>query len=136
MERDELIVGLTADLLARHGHVRAARPIDSTPAVRLMRHYLDDQPERNVRLGELSTLTGLSVFHLTRVFRRQVGMAPHAYHLAGRVMRGKDELRRGASVTQVAHRLGFADQSHFTRHFRRIVGISPAAYAQHSRRTT
>ncbi|MBA2488165.1 MAG: helix-turn-helix transcriptional regulator [Chloroflexi bacterium] len=130
LEGDVAGVELISDLVGRRARsqVRASKP--PTRAVALMRQYLADQPERNVRLDELATLTGLSKYHMVRSFRGEVGMTPHAYHVAGRVMRAKDELRRGRRVAEVALQFGFADQSHFTRHFGRIVGISPSVFAR------
>ncbi|MBF3263491.1 helix-turn-helix domain-containing protein, partial [Pseudomonas aeruginosa] len=37
-------------------------------------------------------------------------------------------LRRGLAVGEVAHALGFADQSHLTRYFTSAYGISPGRY--------
>lgn len=36
--------------------------------------------------------------------------------------------RQGTPAGEVAHRLGFADQSHLNRHFRAAYGISPGRY--------
>jgi AraC-like DNA-binding protein len=47
-----------------------------------------------------------------------------------RVERAKCMLRQGWPASDVAARLGFADQAHLTRQFRQRVGVTPAAYAR------
>jgi AraC-like DNA-binding protein len=99
-------------------------------AVRRARDYLADHVTENVSLHELSAIVGLSPFHLLRVFRREVGLAPHEYLLNERIRRARILLNRGVPIGEIACELGFADQSHFTRRFKQTVGVSPGQYAE------
>ena len=112
--------------------VDATTPIragDEPTAVRVAREYIDEHFHRTISLAELAGLTGLSAFHLHRVFSRQTGMPPHAYQTQLRINRAKQLLRQLRSLSEVALMTGFADQSHFTRHFRRLVGVTPGRFA-------
>ena len=97
-------------------------------AVRRARDLLDAHLADNVSLDRLATEVGLSPFHLARVFRRDVGLAPHESVLQQRVGRAKGLLRAGAAPAQVAAEVGFYDQSHLNRHFKRRVGVTPVQY--------
>lgn len=94
----------------------------------LMEHYAE-----NVFLGQLAHLAGLSPFHFSRVFSEQIGMPPHAFQTQVRVARARTLLLEGWSISEVAARTGFADQSHLTRHFKRLVGTTPGRYQQNSK---
>jgi AraC-like DNA-binding protein len=86
---------------------------------------LDDR----VALAELARECRLSVGQFSRAFRRSVGVSPHRWLLNRRVELAKDLLRdRDSSLSEVALRCGFADQSHFTRIFTRRMGVSPGAW--------
>jgi AraC-like DNA-binding protein len=100
-------------------------------AVRRVRELLADDPSTRISLVELARIVGLSPTYLTRVFRRAVGLPPHAYRNQLRVERAKQLLARGERISHVAYRVGFADQAHLTRHFTRSVGVTPARYRQH-----
>jgi AraC-like DNA-binding protein len=102
-------------------------------AVRAVQEYLNDHLDRNVSLAELATLTQLSPYHLARVFKRAVGLPPHAYQNGMRVQRSGRLLRQGWKPATVAATLGFADQAHFTRHFKRVVGLPPQLYQRLSK---
>ena len=101
-------------------------------AVRRARELLDASCSSRVTLRELASLAGMSPFHFHRVFRDQVGMPPHEYHVRRRLVRARELLGSGqfVSIADVAAETGFADQSHLTRHFKRVVGLAPAAYAR------
>jgi AraC-like DNA-binding protein len=94
----------------------------------LMEHYAE-----NIFLGQLAHLAGLSPFHFSRVFSEQIGMPPHAFQTQVRVARARALLLEGWSISEVAARTGFADQSHLTRHFKRLVGTTPGRYQQNSK---
>ena len=82
-----------------------------------------------VALTDLAKECRLSVSHFSRAFRHSVGVPPHRWLLNRRVELAKDLLRdRESSLSQIALRCGFADQSHFTRVFTRRAGASPGAW--------
>ena len=81
-------------------------------------------------LDDLAKAVGLTRFQALRAFKRRYGIPPHGYQLTVRTGLAVPLLIRGASVTQVAHELGFTDQSHFTRHFKRLWRMTPGSYAR------
>jgi AraC-like DNA-binding protein len=101
-------------------------------AVRVVRDYLESHSSDNVTLEHLAGLTSLSRFHLLRVFRREVGLPPHAYMSRLRVLRAQAALRSGSTISAAALDAGFADQSHLTRSFKRLLGVTPGEYLKHS----
>jgi AraC-like DNA-binding protein len=119
-----------AALLCRHGSF----PADSRPrpggraAVRRARDYIRAHPGEPLSLEELSGVAGLSPFHFLRVFRREVGLPPHEFHVSVRVEHARGLLSLGLPIAEAAARTGFADQSHLTRWFKRIVGVTPGQF--------
>lgn len=106
---------------------RPARPVEHT-AVGEVRRYLQAHYRTRIRLATLARLTGLSTFHLIRVFREATGIPPYTYLEQIRVNRAAALLRSGCPVSSVAFQTGFADQSHLTRFFKRFVGVTPGRY--------
>ena len=87
---------------------------------------LQTQPSASLR--QLAQAAGLSTYQLIRAFRAATGMTPHAYQLNAHVNRARSRLQAGTALTQLAHELGFADQSHFQRVFKAHTGITPGRY--------
>lgn len=84
-------------------------------------------PERKWSLGSLARAVGCSPFHLTRLFRQNVGVPLHRYQLQTRLAMSLDLLLdTDRDLTTIALDLGFSSHSHFTASFRRSVGISPS----------
>jgi AraC-like DNA-binding protein len=82
-----------------------------------------------IALSDVARECRLSVSHFSRAFRQSMGVAPHRWLLNRRVDVAKDLLRdRQSSLSEIALRCGFADQSHFTRVFTRRSGVSPGAW--------
>jgi AraC-like DNA-binding protein len=92
--------------------------------------YIDENYAEGFGLHDLAELSGLSVFHFTRSFKKAVGLSPLAYRNQRRVSEARVRLLDGQPIAQVALDMGYADQSHLTRQFQRIVGASPRRYAQ------
>lgn len=124
------LLGMLRRLMEHHGASRrvpsAAR--GSLHAVAIARDYLHAHFAEPVMLQQLSTECGMSPFHLLRIFRNATGLPPHAYLTQVRAAHARDLLRQGESLSTIAYRCGFADQSHFTRTFKRIFGVTPGAY--------
>jgi AraC-like DNA-binding protein len=114
--------------------VAALAPLDGpclhTRAVRRARALLRERLADAVSLDELAAHAGLDKFRLCRAFRAEVGLPPHAWLTALRVLRAKELLAAGTAPREVAPLVGFYDQSRLNHHFRRIVGTTPGRYAR------
>jgi AraC-like DNA-binding protein len=137
LERQGLVLSLLSVLVARYSSVTAApRKIQLAPlAVRKVRDFIHANYADNVSLDDLSECSGLSPFHLLRIFRRAIGMPPHAYLRQIRVEQAKQLLAVGTPISEAAAATGFVDQSHLNRVFKRILGMTPGVYAAVSRPT-
>jgi AraC-like DNA-binding protein len=99
-------------------------------AVQKVRDYLRTCYTQNISLNELAVQAGLKPLRLLRVFKREVGLPPHAYLTQVRVYRAKRLIVAGQSIATAAIETGFVDQSHLHRHFKKIVGVTPGQYAR------
>ncbi|MCC7701874.1 helix-turn-helix transcriptional regulator [Janthinobacterium sp. GW460P] len=108
-----------ADLLPSE---RKSVPLQLAPVLATLRAH----PSASLR--QLAQAAGLSPYQLIRVFRAATGMTPHAYQLNAHVNRARSRLQAGTALAQLAHELGFADQSHFQRVFKAHTGITPGRY--------
>lgn len=87
---------------------------------------MGEQLHRPLKLPELAAAVGLSVAHLTRLFRAETGKTPGVYLQELRIMRARILIERTSmSVTEVMAQVGIGDRSHFARDFRRVHGYSP-----------
>jgi len=132
LEVESRFVNAFAYLLTVAGSWRAPETSTSPATLVEARDYLHEHLVRDVSLAELAQITGLSKFHLLRVFRERFGLTPHAYQLQQRILRAK-YLLRVLPIADVAAQCGFADQSHLHRVFRSLVGTTPGRYSQQFR---
>jgi AraC-like DNA-binding protein len=116
-------------LLALRATERAVEHV----ALRRARAHMAANIASEITLDELACVARMSKFQLVKVFQRQVGCAPHQYHVYMRVARARSLLANGSPCGEVAHLVGFSDQSHLNRWFKRLFELSPGAY-QHERR--
>ncbi|MEM8810716.1 MAG: AraC family transcriptional regulator [Cyanobacteria bacterium P01_G01_bin.38] len=99
-------------------------------AVQQVRDYLIAHYTTNISLDELAALVNLTPLRLLRVFRKQIGLPPHAYLNHVRVQAARRLLVAGWSITDAALETGFTDQSHLHRHFKKLRGVTPGQYAR------
>src|SRR5450830_272150 len=108
-----------ADLLPSQ---RKPLPLQLAPVLETL------QARPSASLRQLAQAAGLSPYQLIRAFRAATGMTPHAYQLNMHVNRARSRLQAGTALAQLAHELGFADQSHLQRVFKAHAGITPGRY--------
>jgi AraC family transcriptional regulator len=88
--------------------------------------YIQCHCDRNISLSELATLAEMSLHYFARSFKQQIGLSPHQYLIRSRIERAKQLLlQNDLTVVEIAHRVGFADQSHLCRHFKQLTGLTP-----------
>ncbi|WP_410218337.1 helix-turn-helix domain-containing protein [Paracoccus sp. (in: a-proteobacteria)] len=71
--------------------------------------------------------------YFRREFRRRLGSTPVKYQEFKRMEVGMQFLEAGFSVSETAHRLGFADSYYFSRLFKRHIGTSPRGWQEQMR---
>jgi len=132
LELHSLLLSALSKLILRHADkckFYDFKPITNGSApVRRAKEYLLENFSKNVTLELLAQVSGVSPFHLLRVFRSAFGLPPYEFLVNLRVERAKQLLTIGYPIAQVAFETGFYDQSHLTRHFKHIVGVTPGQY--------
>jgi AraC-like DNA-binding protein len=134
LRQEELFLSFAQILLA-HAEDPGVLPQSGRehPAVKRAKEYLQAYYPEEITRQKLAQETGLSPFHLTRVFRQAVGLSPHAYQTQIRLAHARTLLAQGHEVGYVATETGFFDQSHFTQQFKRIFFTTPGSYRKTAR---
>ena len=130
---DHVSRALATHVAEAYGDLRRIRPVAlgglAAWQERRAKDLLAANLDGSVALVDIARECRLSVSHFSRAFRQSVGVAPHGWLLNRRMELAKDLLRdRESSLSEIALRCGFADQSHFTRVFTRRVGVTPGAW--------
>jgi len=89
------------------------------------RSFLHAHDDRNVTLGEMASVAGLSQFHLARYFKDAFEASPISYHRALRLKRAAKLLSGGSSVAEAAEATGYSDPVALSHAFRRKYGAPP-----------
>ena len=127
---ESLAVSVAARLVGCH----SSRPVDagmrkgglSDRRLRQVLSYIESNLGREMSLGDIAAVAGLSVSHFKGLFRQSVGVPVHQYVIRRRVERASSLLRENKlSISQIALETGFAHQSHLAHHMRRLLGVSP-----------
>ena len=128
----EVLISALGRLFARHaGHhtPREARLPDRRSLDRVLECMREDFRDR-LELADLASMAGLTIFQLIELFRRTIGLTPHAFLVQLRLNAARRQLRYGASLVDAAIANGFYDQSALTKHFKRAYGITPGQFVQ------
>lgn len=125
---EERLTGLLADVLSPASPASYDAP---SPATRLVIERIRDSLGTPPTLDEVAALMGMERTSALRRFKRELGATPHDYAMQQRLRRARRLLAAGDTPADVAHALGFADQSHLTRAFARQYGLPPGRYRTH-----
>ncbi|MEM7680807.1 MAG: AraC family transcriptional regulator [Planctomycetota bacterium] len=97
--------------------------------VQSVERTIQDNLDRDLTIEELAEAHEVSREHLTRQFRRELGVSPHHYIAEKRVREACQLLQySNLTIAQVIANLGFASRQTFYRTFRRVVGKTPSEY--------
>lgn len=90
--------------------------------------YIHSHLEEDLSLDALAASFYVSKYHISHVFKENMGISLHQYVLKKRLQACKSELLSGVPITQLYQKFGFHDHSGFYRAFRREFGLSPADF--------
>ncbi|MGF6226372.1 AraC-like DNA-binding protein [Inquilinus ginsengisoli] len=102
----------------------------ASPALQAIEAALAAEPGHAGTLAGWAARLGTTTRSLARAFQREARMSFTAWRRQVRLRAALVRLAEGASVTAVAHELGFGSASAFIRDFRQATGLTPRRYFQ------
>lgn len=138
--------GDDADLQVRAGQAiheiiamlhRSIRKVPDWPEMVIRtKVFIDANLERQIRLSDVARHAGCSEAHLSRVFRRCLGMPPGDYIITQRMALAKSLLySTGDPVKTIAARLGYRDTFAFSHAFKNVEGTAPTLWRSADQRS-
>lgn len=89
-------------------------------------HFLMENIDHNLTVGEMADYMGCSESHFHRKFQRETGMSPLNYFARAKLDAAYAMLRdTDLKINQIALKLGFQDPYYFSRFFKKYSGLSP-----------
>lgn len=93
------------------------------------RELLHEHCHDELTLSAVAATVGVHPVYLARVFRQHFHCSVGEYVRRLRVEQACQQMMQtDASLVEIAHAVGFYDQSHFTRTFKRHTGMTPAEF--------
>jgi AraC-like DNA-binding protein len=132
LEREGLVASF-GQLFRRHGCAGGRRIPGASrdnQALSRLTALMHERYSEQLTLEEMGRLVDLTPFQLIGLFKRTVGLTPHAYLTQVRLKAAIRELRHGAPIAQAAFAAGFYDQAALTTHFKRAYGITPLQWVR------
>lgn len=91
--------------------------------------YMCQNIDQKITLSELSDMTGLSTFYLSKIFKDATGYPIIMYFNKMKIDKAKELLIEGnKKVKEVACELGYVSEFYFSRIFKRVEGLSPSEF--------
>lgn len=126
--RARLLLEVVIAELARAEQESLRLPEPNDTRLKAVTDLLHADPASTATLAELGHKTGSSERTLSRLFGTDLSMSFHQWRTLLRIQRAVLELCEGASVTDTAMRLGWANPSSFIEAFTELVGQTPGRY--------
>jgi AraC-like DNA-binding protein len=126
---EERAHSLLESLQVVYGGVTLAKEWRKHDGLNLAREFIHDTYTESISLDALADASGLPRARFLRAFRREFGMAPHAYQTRLRVDHARRLIASGATISDASVSAGFFDQSHLHRHFVKVFGLTPGTYS-------
>lgn len=93
-----------------------------------MVEYIENNLSDDISIDTLAEEFYLSKYHLSREFKKYMGITIYRYITLKRLIRSKDYILQKDSITDVYKKSGFGDYSNFFRSFKKEYGITPKEY--------
>ena len=90
--------------------------------------YIEQHIHEALSLNTLSEQFYVSKYHISHVFKAQIGLSVHQYILKKRLYICKSALLQGTNISTAYLQCGFNDYSSFFKAFKKEFGLSPKEY--------
>lgn len=108
--------------------------VSATRRIEDLRHYILRHIAEPLTVAHLAEYAHVSDRQLTRIFKNELGMTPHAYIESVRVERARNQLEStDATLERIAGTSGFGTVDTLVRAFRRRLDTTPTEYRRRFR---
>jgi AraC family chemosensory pili system transcriptional regulator ChpD len=128
MRCEELLLAFLTLVVPHTARPSRKSPHPHSRVVAQARAYIHSHWREPLSLSSIAEDIGVTKWHLSRSFSRELGLTPGSYLRSVRAGQALGALRGGAKPMSVASEMGYSDQSHLTRDMRRVYGLTPGAY--------
>ena len=113
--------------------IQDSRPMSTS--VRLAKNYIDYNYSKNITLKDLEEKAHVSKFHLSHLFKEEIGLSPINYLIQVRFYHAKTLLETtNFSILQISQLVGFNSVNSFSTIFKKHFNCTPKDY-RHKNRT-
>ena len=93
--------------------------------------YIEQNIHKPITVLEVANVVGYSPFHLSHLFKENMGITLKDYISNKRIEFAKEQLMLGRfTVTEISNRLGFLNLQSFSRSFKQKTGQTPTEFIQ------
>ncbi len=132
-ENDVRMVGYLYLFLAEIIQGKPVSALESSGAAHLKKalKYIQYNYASPISVDHIAEYVGVSRSHLYRIFNRQIGLSPSEFLQKYRMNEACSLLRKkGLTIWEVAHSVGFSDALYFSRVFKKVKGVSPSHFIE------
>ncbi|MCW6674218.1 AraC family transcriptional regulator [Aerococcaceae bacterium NML130460] len=117
--------------------LEAKRNTPLSASVSVAKNYMDNHYSNNITLDVLEQRTHISRFHLSHLFKAELGVSPINYLIDVRFSHAKTLLKTtNFSIMQIAELVGFNSVNFFSTKFKASFGCTPREYRLKHREAT
>jgi AraC-like DNA-binding protein len=130
---NEIVYRILQDAQAHRLVEAAATECDTNPIAKAIT-YIQERISQPITVNDVAEFVCMSRSAFAHQFREVTGSAPYQFIKQTRLMQAQRMLAEAdVSITEVAHRVGYASLSHFINEFKRHFGVTPRTYAEAQR---
>ena len=118
------IIWLCSDAQLREIYSKTTSALSYKFLVNLMKEEVDN----NSSVAKLSEQSFISVSYIKFLFQHYAGISPKQYYNNLRIIRAKELLEQGLSVTETSNKMNFSSPNNFVRFFKTLTSVTPYQY--------
>lgn len=92
--------------------------------------YINNHLSEDLSLDKLASFFYSSKYHISHVFKDNMGISIHQYIIKKRLHASKNGILSGIPFTELYHQYGFSDYTSFYRAFKKEFGLSPKEFRE------
>lgn len=130
IEKEQMFIEIVSMFIKKHADsfIPFEKLYSSSDNIKKSIEYINDNLEYDLSLSTLASISNFSLYYFIRVFKKEIGLTPKEYILQEKIKKAKSLILRNITLSEVALKCGFYDQSHMLKYFKSYTGFNPSIY--------